>query len=369
MNRRKFFHAAAAASTLLAQHSAAQPAARSNVGEGIKLGFDTYSLRGFGWKDIQFLDFGASLKVDTIQISSSADYSSLDAVHLRDVKAHADRLGIQIDAGIGCICPVSKSWKDAGGPADKQLTDGLKIAKAVGARAMRCFMGSPLDRRSERPIEELMDATIKVFKSVRAQAQDLNVKIAIENHGDMTARETRAVIDEAGRDFVASCLDTGNPMSVMEDPQLTLEVLGPYAVTTHIRDSVVFETPQGAATQWVGFGDGMVDWKAFLELYQKLCPQALLQLENITGRPPQPVPYYSKEWWKHFPKMPAADFARFQEMARRGHPYAGTMVVEDAPGQWPAQYADALKEQQRFDLSRGIHHAQQELGIGARWKA
>lgn len=214
-----------------------------------------------------------------------------------------------------------------------------------------------------------MDATIKVFKSVRAQSQDLNVKIAIENHGDMTARETRTLIEESGRNFVASCLDTGNPMSVMEDPQLRLEVLGPYAVTTHIRDSVVFETPQGAATLWVGFGDGVVDWTAFFRLYQKPCPQLLLQLENITGRPPQPVPYYGKDWWKYFLKMLAADFARFQEMAHRGHPYMGTMVIEDAPGKWPAQYTEALKEQQRFDLARGIRHAQQELGIGLRWKA
>ena len=50
---------------------------------------------------------------------------------------------------------------------------------------------------------------------------------------------------------MGACLDTGNPMWVMEDPLLTLEVLGPYTVTTHIRDSVVFEHPRGAAAQWV----------------------------------------------------------------------------------------------------------------------
>ena len=55
---------------------------------------------------------------------------------------------------------------------------------------------------------------------------------------------------------MGACLDTGNPMWVMEDPLLTLEVLGPYTVTTHIRDSVVFEHPRGAAAQWVALGDG-----------------------------------------------------------------------------------------------------------------
>ncbi len=355
-------------SAALAQTAFAQTSGGSRIGEGIRLGFDTYSVRAFGWKDFQLLDFAAGLKVDTVQISDSGDYTSPDPAHLREVKAYADKLGIQIDAGIGCICPLAKGWKAAGGPPDQQMSAGLEVAKAVGARSMRCVMAGPVDRRSEMPVERLMEATIKVFKSVRTRAQDLNVKIAIENHGDMTARETRTLIEESGRDFVASCLDTGNPMSVMEDPMLTLEVLGPYAVTTHIRDSVVFETPQGAATQWVGFGDGVVDWRAFIGLYQKLCPQALLQLENITGRPPQIVPYYEKDWWRYFPKMPAADFARFQAMAHKGHPYMGAMVVEDAPGKWPAEYTAALKEQQRFDLTRGIRYAQEQLGLGVRWK-
>jgi len=367
MKRRSFIQAAAA-STALAQEAVAQPSAQSRVGEGIKLGFDTYSLRAFGWKDIRLLDFAASQKVDTIQISSSDDYTSLDPAHLRDVKAHADRLGIQIDAGIGCICPIARGWKGAAGPPEKQIAEGLRVAKTVGARSMRCVMGSPVDRRGDRPIEELMDATIKVFKSVRSQVQDMGLKIALENHGDMLARETRTVIEESGRDFVASCLDTGNPMSVMEDPQVTLEILGPYAATTHIRDSVIFEVPQGAAAQWVGFGDGVIDWTAFLTLYQKVCPQALLQLENITGRPPQILPYYEKDWWKWFPKMPAAEFARFQSLAHKGHPFMGTMVIEDAPGKWPAEYTEALKEQQRFDLVRGIRYAQQGLGVGVRWK-
>jgi hypothetical protein len=232
---------------------------------------------------------------------------------------------------------------------------------------MRCFMGSMDDRRSDRPIEEFMDATIKVFKAVRTQALDTGVKVALENHaGDMQAREVRTIIEESGRDLVASCLDTGNPMWVMEDPQVTLEILGPYAVTTHVRDSVVFEHPRGAAAQWVALGEGVIDWTAFFTLYRKVCPQALLQLEIITGRPPQILPYYEKDWRKWFPKMPASEFARFQNLAHKGHPYMGTMVIEDAPGTHPPEYTAALKEQQRQDLERSIRFAQQQLGLGVR---
>ena len=107
----------------------------------------------------------------------------------------------------------------------------------------------------------------------------------------MTARETRTVIEQSGKDFVASCLDTGNPMWVMENPVTTIEVLGPYTVTTHVRDSAVFETPSGAAAQWVALGDGVVDLPKIVALHRQLCPQASMQLEIITGRPPRLLPY------------------------------------------------------------------------------
>ncbi len=363
MHRRTFL-STAITSIGLAQTASSQSPAKSS---GIKLGFDTYSVRAFKWKDMQLLDYAASLKADTVQISDSADYTSLDPAHLATVKAHADKLGLEIDAGIGCICPVSKSWKPGSKTPEQVTVDGLKVAKAVGARAMRCFMGSMDDRRSDRPIEYFMDATIKVFKAVRTQAQDLNVKIALENHaGDMQAREVRTIIEECGKDYVASCLDTGNPMWVMEDPQVTLEILGPYAVSTHVRDSVVFEHPRGAAAQWVAMGDGVIDWKAFMETFRKLCPNSLLQLEIITGRPPQVLPYFEKDWWKWFPKMPASEFARFAALAKKGHPFMGSMVIEDSPGKKPAEYIEALKEQQRVDLERSIAFAKKEMGAGIR---
>ena len=370
MHRRSFLTntGLATAGLALSQVASAQPRLGSGIlGSGIKLGFDTYSVRAFKWKDMQLLDYAASLQADTVQISDSADYTSTDPAHLAAVKGHAAKLGLEIDAGIGCICPVSKSWKPGGKSAEQVLTDGLQVAKAVGARSMRCFMGSMDDRRSDKPIEYFMDATIKVFRAVRTQALDAGVKIALENHaGDMQASETRTVIEQSGKDFVGSCLDTGNPMWVMEDPQVTLEILGPYAVSTHVRDSVVFEHPRGAAAQWVALGDGIIDWTAFFTLYQKVCPKSLLQLEIITGRPPQILPYYEKAWWKWFPKMPAGEFARFAALAKKGHPFMGSMVIEDSPGQKPAEFTQALKEQQRVDLERSITFARKELGLGIR---
>ncbi len=340
--------------------------------QSIRLGFDTYTLRAFDWKAFQLLDYAASRKLDTIQFSSMGDYESLDAAYLTQVKDRAAALGIVIDAGMGCICPLSYSWNPKSGDPKDNILLGLRTARAVGARSMRCFLGSSEDRfgaegRPPQPIEKLMESTIQVFRSVRGEAQDLNVKIALENHaGDMQAREVRTIIEEAGKDYVASCLDTGNPMWVAEDPLLALEVLAPYVVTTHVRDSALFEHPRGAAAQWVALGDGSIDFHQFMARYRELCPRAGMQLEIITGRPPRVIPYLEPEFWKVLPHANAGEFARFVALARKGRPFSGFMVVEDGFKNPPPEYKAALREQQRIDLERSLTYAKTALGVGAR---
>jgi sugar phosphate isomerase/epimerase len=225
-----------------------------------KHGFDTYSLRAFKWTGMQLLDFAAAQKLDTIQFSSLGDYGGLDDANLQKVKDRAAQLNISIDSGMGCICETSKSFNKKGRPAREQLLEGLRVSHTVGAKAMRCFLGSSEDRLGPVPIEAHMETVIKLFRGVKSEAMDLGVKIALENHsGDMQARELRALILEAGKDYVGACMDAGNPLWCAEDPFVTLEILAPYTVTSHVRDSIVFETPHGAAGQWVAMGDGIID--------------------------------------------------------------------------------------------------------------
>jgi sugar phosphate isomerase/epimerase len=364
MHRRDFLRSTLAAAALATPLKSAAPT-------GIKLGFDTYSLRAFNWKAFQLLDYAASQKTDAIQISSLGDYESLDPAHLQKVRDKAEQLGIMIDAGTGCICPLSKSWGTHAGTGRDSILEGLRVAKQVNARSVRCFMGSMLDRRTnDDSLERCMEETIKVFRSVKSEAQDLNVKIALENHaGDMQAREVLTIIQESGADFVGACLDTGNPMWVMENPLVTMEVLGPHVLTTHVRDSAVFEHPQGAAAQWVAMGDGDVDLAGLVALHQKLCPQAAMHLEIITGRPPQVLPYFDTAFWKWFQKTPASEFVRFVDLAKHGHPFMGVMVIEDsATAKKLPEFQAALKEQQRVDLERSFDYARQSLGVGIKWR-
>jgi 3-oxoisoapionate decarboxylase len=352
LHRREFliFSLATAAARLRAQNAS------------LKLGYDTYSIRAWGWKAMEHLNFAVKLGLNAIQLSSVDDYESLEPAHLAKVGTFAREHGITIDAGTGCICPTSKSYGKANGEAVNYLIRGLKVAQAVGARTLRCFLGSSDDRYDGKGIEYHMESTLRVFRAARSAAMDTGVKIALENHsGDMQAWELKELIEQAGKDYVAACLDTGNPIWCVEHPEVTLETLAPYTVTTHCRDTALWEHPRGCAAQWTALGDGCIDLAKLGAMQKKLCPQAPLHLEIITGRPPRIVPYLEDSFWKGFPKARSGEFARFVALVKQGHPLMAPMVVEDAAGVRVPEYQAALKAQQMLDLERSLTFAKQKM--------
>ncbi len=362
MRRRSFMQSSLGAA--LAAPSAAS-AAQHGAATGVRLGFDSWTLHDYGWTAIQYLDYAADQHLDAVQLSDLFNYESLEPAYLQKVKEHSERLGIQIDGGLGCICPTAGNWKKENGDPVGWVRKGLRANKAVGAKMMRCFLGGRAERTGAVPLEQHIETTVKILKSVRSQALDLGVKIGIEDHGDLQAWELRNLIEEAGKDFVGAVIDTGNPVTLGEDPLLTLETLAPYALTTHVRDAVIFEHPRGAAIQLAALGEGSIDYVQFFARFRQLCPQVAVQLEILTGGPPEVLPYLEPDYWKAFPKARASEFARFVALAKNGHPFMGSMMIAGRR-QRPPAYTAALKEQQRFDLERSFAYAKKVLKLGLR---
>ena len=331
---------------------------QTDVKRSLRLGFDSYSIRGLKWNTTQMLDYAASLKLDMVQ-SSHGDFESFEEPYLKKLKEHADRLGVYLEAGFACICPLSKGFNKKQLPPTQYLLDCIRITKTLGATCFKVFMGNSSDRDGSVPIEQLMESTIHVLKTVRSQAMDAGVKIALENHGDLLAREARTVIEQAGKEFVGCCLDSGNPTMLLEDPFLTLEVLAPYVVTSHLRDTLLFEHPRGVAVQWVTLGNGVIDLERFTRRFSELCPKAPFQLEIIAGRTPRVLPCFEADFWKPFPTMPASDFARFLALPRK-----------PLPAEQPTAAASAAEsgQRQRVDLESSLAYAKNKLGVGLKWQ-
>ena len=356
MKRRDFLRtlAIAGAGVALTKLAPGQEANSTPGKPKFRLGFDNFSVRAMGWKAPALLDYAASLKLDSILISDLDAYESLEDSYLKQVKAKADDLGIQIHAGTWSICPTSKFFKNKWGTAEEHLALGIRVAKTLGSPVLRCILGMGDDRKSDGGIEARIADTVKICQAGRSRALDAGVKIAIENHaGDMQAWELVNLIEAAGKDYVGATLDSGNATWTMEDPLASLETLGPYVLSTGIRDSMVWEYEEGAKVQWTAMGEGLVDWKKYFERFAALCPGVPVNLEIISGFA-RPVPYLQQDFWRYWPKARAADFVKFLALAKRGKALEGHKSSD----------AKAEQEYQKSELERSLKYCKEVLGLG-----
>lgn len=355
-NRRSFLATSALASTALFSGIAkAKPAGK------IKLGFDNFSIRSLGWKAPQLIDHAAALKVDILMMSDLDVYDNFEESYLKKIKAQAEEKEIEIHVGTGSICPTSSSYNQKkNGPAEEHVKLLIRVAKTTGAKVARCYMGTNQDRQGEGGIYRHIEETVKVLKAVKSFAADSGVKIAIENHaGDTQAWEMAQLIEAAGKDFVGCTMDNGNATWSFEDPMVNLEILGPYAISTGMRDSAVWETPKGASVMWVNMGDGTVDWQTYLKRYQELCPNCPFILEVLSYTWVRELPYLEEAFWKNYPKAKASEFARFLAFAKRGKEYK---IPEARPA---GNNSKELEQaQQKWDLEQSLKYCKEILGVG-----
>jgi len=312
MNRRTFLAAGAA----LASRAVNAWAAESKV----KLGLDLYSVRSQGWTPIEHLDFAAKWGVKLVHFSEVRFLGGLEEDNLKQVRAHAEQLGIEVEIGMLSICPTSKMFNPSQGTAADQITRMIAAARTVGSPIVRCVLGSSADRTGDIPLQTHIENTVKVLRNVRPRVLDAGLKIAIENHaGDMQAREVKSLIEAAGKDFVGSCLDSGNPVWTLEDPHLTLETLAPYVLTSHVRDSAVWDTPQGAAVSWTRMGEGSIGMEDYIREFAAKCPGKPLSLEVIVMGP-RFFNYRDPKFWDAYRTTPAWEFERFLALVEKGKP-------------------------------------------------
>ncbi len=289
-----------------------QPAAK------IPLGFDNFSIRAHQWKADRLIEFAGQQKLDSLLLSDLDVYENHETSYLAELKSKAADVGILLHAGTGSICSTAKRFTDTWGTAEEHLRLGIRIARDIGSPVFRCYLGGENDRHSDGGIQRHIETTVAVLQKVKTLAVDSNVKIAVENHaGDMQGWELAGLIEAAGKDFVGATIDSGNATWTLESPQANLEVLGPYAVSSGMRDSTVWQTDNGAKVAWNAIGEGQVDWKAYTARFAMLCPGVPFQLEIISGFN-KLFAYREKPFWDIYPDAKARDFEQFLEMARNG---------------------------------------------------
>ncbi len=317
-----------------------------------KIGVELGCIAASRWTPYQYLDYFKKAGIEAAQFNEGTlgIKGEPDEGELRKIRAYAEERGVVLWAFSGAsICPASTGFNARRGTAEQQIGQGLRIAKILGARSLRVVLGSFKDRPE---IGRCLESMTQVIRNVRPQVRDSGVKLALENHNaDLQAREIKALIEDVGSDTLGVCLDAGNPLAIMEDPHLTLELLGPYATTSHVRDTAVWRVPEGVALRWVNMGEGNVDIDGWVKTFVKMHPEQPLTFENLPMPKPRMVNVFGPDALRYFPKMPAADLARYLALAERGKPMADGAVTPPRD----------RGEQQRADLEVCVRYTRKLL--------
>jgi sugar phosphate isomerase/epimerase len=139
-----------------------------------------------------------------------------------------------------------------------------------------------------------------ILKDLLPEFQRTGIKLAIENHDRLKAREFEEIILSAGSEWIGICLDSVNSMGAGEGFGTVADILIPYTVNLHIKDFTVSRLPHkmGFAIEGRPAGKGMLDIPGLIERTSEtgICRSAILELWTPPETELQDTILKEQEW-------------------------------------------------------------------------
>ncbi|MCS7026703.1 MAG: sugar phosphate isomerase/epimerase [Bryobacteraceae bacterium] len=238
---------------------------------------------------LEFLEHCHTLGAAGIQ----AQISNHDPSYLKTLRSKAESYGMAIE--IMAALPRSDN--------DEAFARTVQTAKTLGARCIRsaCLGGRRYETFSSREDWALFvkNSRTAVTRAL-ALVEKTKVSLALENHKDWTVDEMLSLIKAYSSEYLGICLDTGNNISLLDEPMDVVQRLSPFTIATHIKDMGVDEYHDGFLLSEVPFGDGYLDLAAIIDTIRKKArPGTRFTLEMIT-RDPLKVPCLTEKYWETF---------------------------------------------------------------------
>jgi 3-oxoisoapionate decarboxylase len=127
-----------------------------------------------------------------------------------------------------------------------------------------------------------------IIKDLLPEFSSRRIKLALENHDRLKAREFEEIIISAGSEWVGICLDSVNSMGAGEGFETVSDILIPYTINLHIKDFTIRRVSHkmGIIIEGAPAGKGMLNIPDLLLRTSQngLCQSAILELWT----PPEP---------------------------------------------------------------------------------
>jgi sugar phosphate isomerase/epimerase len=310
MDRREFLIAGMSGLAAASMARAAQtPAAPANLG----LLLYSYSIRAKVEKDrgfsdpVHFLQFAHQRGAAAVQLPLGVR-TQQEALEIRRA---CERLQMQVE---GIVAPP----KEGAAEIDR-FTAELKSARDCGTQTVRTVM---LGGRRYEVFNKAEDyvAFAKSAEESLARAAPIadaaKVIVAVENHKDFRVDELIDLLKKISSESVGVCIDTGNNLALLEDPQTVVEALAPWVRSVHLKDIGVEESTEGFRMSEVPLGQGTFDLKRMVNAIRQGNPKVIFHLEMIT-RDPLLIPCLTDKYWATLSRVPVKDVASTLGSVRR----------------------------------------------------
>jgi len=346
MNRRSFLKTLAASGSISlaggVPRLSAEPSPRTSMGV-VQYSFSDSPYTRLAY---DFLEYCSSLGAGGIQVG----LDSLDAGYLDKLRRRTSELGMYLEA------IVSLPRRDDSSDFERHVA----AAKQAGAQCLRsaCLNGRRYENFSS--LAQWKDFVTDSHRRIEQAVPILEkhrMPLGLENHKDWTADEMVALLERHASEYLGVCLDTGNNISLLDDPMDVIGKLAPYAVTTHFKNMAVEDYSAGFLLSEVALDRGLMDPSGVVDGIRKARPRARLNLEMIT-RDPLQVPCLTDAYWVTFPE-------------RNGRYLARTMaLVREHPPREPLPHVSGLDEsarrrQEEDNVKQCLTYASEKLGLGA----
>ncbi|HIU74908.1 MAG TPA: TIM barrel protein, partial [Candidatus Pelethocola excrementipullorum] len=118
------------------------------------------------------------------------------------------------------------------------------------------------------------------FKAAIPMIEEFGMQIAIENHTDTFADEILWIVDKLNHPLIGTCVDTMNPLQVIENPYYAMERMLPKAYCCHFSDDTIVVDPLGVHNIGSAHGQGSMDCPKMLAQIREKSPMDKIIFEN-----------------------------------------------------------------------------------------
>lgn len=208
------------------------------------------------------VDIAKTLGLNLVQIADNLPLETLSTDNLETLKKSLHDNQISIEMGSRGIQPA-------------HALECLRVAQNLGSPFLRMVVDGA-------GFEPSVPEIISIIRDLLPEFKRCRIKLALENHDRLKAKEFEHIVLKTDPDWVGICLDSVNSMGAGEGFETVSEILLPYTFNLHVKDFTVTRVSHkmGFVIQGVPAGKGMLNIPDLIDKLRKQgnCYSAILEL-------------------------------------------------------------------------------------------